>query len=72
MFLASARALADEVSEEDLARGALYPPLNRIRELSLSVATRVAEAAYTGGIASSVRPKDLRRHLADLMYQPYY
>ena len=72
MFLASARALADEVSEDDLASGALYPPLNRIRELSLSVATSVAEAAYTGGIASSARPKDLRRHLADLMYQPYY
>jgi malate dehydrogenase (oxaloacetate-decarboxylating)(NADP+) len=72
MFLASARALADEVSEEDLARGALYPPLSRIRELSLSVATSVADAAYTSGLTSSPRPNDLRAHLANLMYQPYY
>jgi malate dehydrogenase (oxaloacetate-decarboxylating)(NADP+) len=72
MFLAAARALADEVSEEDLASGALYPPLNRIRELSLSVAASVANVAYASGIASSPRPKDLRGHLADLMYQPYY
>jgi malate dehydrogenase (oxaloacetate-decarboxylating)(NADP+) len=72
MFLAAARALADEVSEEDLAKGSLYPPLNRIRELSLSVATRVANAAYADGIVSAPRPKDLRRHLTALMYQPYY
>ena len=72
MFLASARALADEVSEEDLARSALYPPLSRIRELSLSVATSVADAAYTSGLTSSPRPNDLRAHLANLMYQPYY
>jgi malate dehydrogenase (oxaloacetate-decarboxylating)(NADP+) len=72
MFLAAARALADEVSEEDLARGALYPALSRIRELSLSVATSVANVAYENGITTSSRPKDLRKHLADLMYEPYY
>ncbi len=72
MFLAAARALADEVSEEDLTRGSLYPPLSRIRELSLSVATSVADVAYTKGLTSSPRPEDLRGHLADLMYQPYY
>ena len=72
MFLAAARALADEVSEEDLARGALYPALSRIRELSLSVATSVANVAYENGITTSPRPKDLRKQLADLMYEPYY
>jgi malate dehydrogenase (oxaloacetate-decarboxylating)(NADP+) len=72
MFLAGARALADEVSEQDLAMGSLYPPLSRIRELSLSVATSVAHVAYAAGIASLRRPDDLREHLADMMYQPYY
>ena len=72
MFLAAARALADEVSEDDLAKGALYPPLSRIRELSLSVATGVADAAHTAGITRSPRPEDQRAHLAELMYQPYY
>ena len=72
MFLAAARALADEVSEEDLARGALYPALSRIRELSLSVATSVADVAYASEITSSPHPMDLRGHLANLMYEPYY
>ena len=72
MFLAAARALADEVSEDDLAKGALYPPLSRIRELSLSVATGVADAAHTAGITRSPRPEDQRAYLDELMYQPYY
>lgn len=52
--------------------GSVYPPLSRMRELSLSVATSVANASYTSGITSSPRPKDVREHLADLMHQPYY
>jgi malate dehydrogenase (oxaloacetate-decarboxylating)(NADP+) len=72
MFLAAARALADEVSMEDLATGSVYPPLGRIRDLSLSVATSVADSAYRSGVARLSRPDDLRHHLASLMYQPYY
>ncbi len=72
MFLAAARALADEVSEEELAMGSVYPPLNRIRDLSLSVATSVAEAAYESGLARLPRPDDLRQYLADFMYAPEY
>lgn len=72
MFLAAARALADEVSEQDLAMGSIYPPLSRIRELSLSVATSVATVAYASGHAGYPVPGDVRAHLADLMYEPYY
>jgi len=72
MFLTAARALADEVSMEDLAMGSVYPPLRRIRDLSLSVATSVADSAYRSGVARLSRPDDLRHHLASLMYQPYY
>ena len=72
MFLAAARALADEVSEQDLAKGSIYPPLSRIRDLSLSVATRVAEVGYATRNARFPRPDDLKAHLADSMYQPYY
>jgi malate dehydrogenase (oxaloacetate-decarboxylating)(NADP+) len=72
MFLAAAHALADEVTEEDLVMGSVYPPLNRIRDLSLSVATSVADTAYESGLATLPRPDDLRQHLADFMYAPHY
>jgi malate dehydrogenase (oxaloacetate-decarboxylating)(NADP+) len=72
MFLAAARALADRVDIEDLATGAIYPPLKEIRSLSLSIAVAVAEVAYEEGLASAPKPDDLKQAIADTMYDPRY
>ena len=72
MFLVAAEALAGEVSDGDLAEGAVYPPLRRIREVSLTIAVAVAEEAYRAGIARVLRPPSLRDHIAGLMYDPTY
>lgn len=37
------------VSEEDLESGSLYPPLSSIKDISVRVATKVAEFAYEKG-----------------------
>jgi len=42
--------LADLVSDEDLEKGSLYPPLNTIQKCSLKIAARVAEYAYEQGV----------------------
>ncbi|XP_021941862.1 NADP-dependent malic enzyme-like [Zootermopsis nevadensis] len=49
IFLIAAQALAALVSEEDLDRGSLYPPLNTIQKCSLKIAVKVAEYAYEHG-----------------------
>ena len=72
MFLVAAEALAGEVSDGDLAEGAIYPPLRRIREVSLTIAVAVAEEAYRAGIARVPRPPSLRDHIAGSMYDPTY
>jgi len=72
MFLASARALADEVSEADLAAGSIYPPLADIRSLSLTIAVAVAEVGYAQGLARRPRPDDLKQAIAASMYDPTY
>ncbi len=72
MFLAAAHALAGLVSEEDLAGGSVYPRLKEIREVSLTLAEAVAEKAYSLGLAKAPRPADLRRFMADSMYDPSY
>jgi hypothetical protein len=41
--------LAALVSEEDLNRGSLYPPLNTIQKCSLNIAAKIAEYAYEHG-----------------------
>lgn len=72
MFLAAARTLASMVEPGDLAVGRVYPPLTRIREVSLNIATAVAEVAYATGVAQSPRPADLRSDIAARMFDPQY
>jgi len=72
MFLIAAKTLADTVRKEDLEYGTLYPPLSQIRDVSLSIATKVAEKAYDEGIARMERPPDIRGMIQKRMYQPYY
>ncbi|SHO49862.1 NAD-dependent malic enzyme [Desulfopila aestuarii] len=72
MFLAAARTVAKEVSETDLRIGRIFPPLPRIREVSLAIAVEVAEIAYRQGLASVSRPDNLEEYIAGLMYEPEY
>lgn len=72
MFLTAARTLAAEVSDSDLACGSLFPPLKRIRDISLAIATSVARIAYQHELATVAEPRDLHAFIAAQMYQPYY
>ncbi|MGR3913357.1 MAG: NAD-dependent malic enzyme [Gammaproteobacteria bacterium] len=72
VFMHSARALSASVREEDLARGSLYPPLEKIREVSLAIATQVAEHAWQNGLAEAPRPRDIAGEIRAMMYDPRY
>lgn len=72
MFLAAAKALAYEVLETDLKEGVIYPPLNRIRNVSAVIATAVAEVAYNRGLARKPKPNDLLAYIKSQMYEPRY
>ena len=72
MFFAAAKALAKEVSEDDLAKGSVYPPLPQIRDVSAVIASVVAEVAYERGLATMERPDDLLDYMKSRQYQPDY
>jgi len=72
MFMAAARTLAEHVSEADLEQGSLYPPLNRVRNVSAHIAAAVAEVAYRDGLATLERPDDLVEFMLSQMYDPRY
>ncbi len=72
MLSVAAGALANAVSEADLEQGRIYPPLTRIREVSVAIATAVAEVAYDQGMARIPRPDDLPAFIRSQMYEPTY
>ncbi|WP_374688402.1 NAD-dependent malic enzyme [Promineifilum sp.] len=72
MFEAAARTLADQVTEDDMANGRIYPVLSRIRSVSAAIAEAVAEIAWREGLATEPRPDDLAGHIQDYMYDPAY
>jgi malate dehydrogenase (oxaloacetate-decarboxylating) len=54
MFLAAARALADETGAELVAKGQLYPDIVDVRDVSRAVAIAVARKAIEEGVADHV------------------
>ncbi|XP_078398442.1 NADP-dependent malic enzyme [Cetorhinus maximus] len=73
VFLIAAEAIFEQVFEEHLAEGRLYPPLNTIRTVSLAVAVKIAEYAFRNGIASLYpEPEDKESFISSLIYNTDY
>ena len=72
MFLAAAKVLAAQVTDEDLALGRIYPGLSRIREVSALIAAEVAAIAYRRGLAGHEAPTDILAEVRQQMFQPIY
>ncbi|MCO5553289.1 hypothetical protein L7F22_006810 [Adiantum nelumboides] len=73
MLLVAARALAAQVSKENLDKGLVYPPFQHIRKISANIAAAVADKAYELGLATRLpRPADLVGYAESCMYSPQY
>lgn len=72
MFQVATRALMAQVDEEDLARGRVYPPSDRIARVAEAVATSVAELAWDRGLARKPRPLDVAAFVRSQRYEPRY
>ncbi|XP_010785870.1 NADP-dependent malic enzyme, mitochondrial-like [Notothenia coriiceps] len=73
IFLTSAEALADLVTEKDLAEGRLYPPLSSIREVSLKLAVKIIEYAYKHNMATLYpEPSNKKAYVHSLTYSTDY
>ncbi|MEG0820630.1 MAG: NAD-dependent malic enzyme [Burkholderiaceae bacterium] len=72
MFLAAARMLAQEVTEDDLAAGSLLPALTEVRAVSARIAVAVAELAYERGLAQRERPANLLASVREGMFDANY
>ncbi len=72
MFLAAAHSLANQVTDADLERGRVYPPLSDIRKVSAIIARDVAQLVYDQGLTDKKRPDDILAEIHEYMYQPVY
>ena len=72
MFIVAARAVAEQVTDQNLAAGLIYPPQSRIFEASLHVATRVAEHIFEQKLARVPAPADFAAHIRSCAYRPVY
>jgi len=72
MFLVAARAVAEQVSDENLAAGLIYPPRSRILEASLHVAERVATYIFEKDLPRAPRPRDIGAFVRERSYRPVY
>jgi malate dehydrogenase (oxaloacetate-decarboxylating)(NADP+) len=72
MFIVAAQAVAEQVTEENLAAGLIYPPQSRILEASLHVAERVAACIFAQGLARVPQPDDIGALIRARAYRPVY
>jgi malic enzyme len=72
MFLDAAKALAAQVTAADLATGAVYPEVTRIRSCSLAVACAVIRRAVLEGHAAAPAADRLEETVGAAMWRPEY
>jgi len=75
MLFATAVAVANSLSDQDRAEGRVYPKVEKIREVSIEVATAVARKAVEEGYSKAFTKKDipdLQELIVKKMYSPFY
>jgi len=72
MFIEAARAVADQVTPEQLKLGMLFPPQSDILEVEIQTATRVAKLIFDADLARVERPANIRSWIEGQVYHPQY
>jgi malate dehydrogenase (oxaloacetate-decarboxylating)(NADP+) len=73
LFYIAAKTLSEQVTDEDLSSGLVYPPIEKIRAVSRKIAVALAEYGYEHNLAAFYpKPKDLEKHIEENQYQAEY
>ncbi|MDQ2070300.1 NAD-dependent malic enzyme [Natronospira bacteriovora] len=71
LFTVAAESLAECISEDDLARGRLYPPMSGLRDITRHIAIAVGRACIDEGLADSDRSA-VEKRVDEMMWQAEY
>jgi len=72
MFLVAATTLAELVPEERIEKGAIYPRLTQLREISRTIAIAVAREARDSGLARKLSDAELEAAVDACIWTPEY
>ena len=72
MFIEAAHAVADQVTDEQLKLGMLFPPQSEVLEVAVHTATRVATLVFDSNLAGVERPQDIEALVRSKIYTPTY
>lgn len=72
MFLVAAKTLAQQLTEEDMQEGRVYPQLGKIKDVSFKIAVEVAKLAYKMGITTVLEPESIEELVDSIRYNPHY
>jgi malate dehydrogenase (oxaloacetate-decarboxylating)(NADP+) len=72
MFLCAARSVAEQVTQQHLDMGLIYPPQSDILNASRYVAEKVAALIFEQNLAGVPRPRDIGEFIRSKVYRPAY
>src|SRR5271154_6134032 len=72
MFIAAARAVAEQVTPAELDVGLIYPPQSAIFDTEVRAAARVAEVIFARNLARAERPASIEEFIRQKVYKPTY
>ncbi len=72
MFVEAAAAVADQVPDELMKQGLIYPLQSNILEIEIKTAVRVARLIFDSGLARVKRPSDVEAFIRRHVYRPEY
>jgi malate dehydrogenase (oxaloacetate-decarboxylating) len=72
MFTVAAETLASMIEQSDIDEGALFPTLDRLRDITAAIAVAVAVEAGEEGVAEKLTPDEAQQRVTDTMWTPVY
>jgi len=72
IFIVAAKVVDEQVTQEDLDSGLIYPPQSQILDASLHTAAKIATYVFDNNLARVERPKDIEAHVREMAYKPVY
>jgi malate dehydrogenase (oxaloacetate-decarboxylating)(NADP+) len=72
MFIAALHSLSNQVTENDIEKGLIFPPVQNIREVSGKIAIDVTRYIFDNGLAGIEIPMDIEQLVKEKMYDPVY